>query len=160
MKQFKLYFIGFALALALLGVAALFAIVGVLPIKGWVTGDPTFAPYLYMVPVALTLFALIGLSLMAAILSGMYTTYLYGRGKVFELPMEKGLNRTGLAFLASSLLTFLFGLYLGVNFGSLTIFIASLLFVGLFLLASFLFFILADVVEKGRVLQDEHDLTI
>lgn len=160
MKQFKLYFIGFALALALLGVAALFAIVGVLPIKGWVTGDPTFAPYLYMVPVALTLFALIGFSIMAAILLGMYTIFLYGRGKVFELPMEKGLNRTGLAFLASSLLTFLFGLYLGVNFGSLTIFIASLLFVGLFLLASFLFFILADVVEKGRVLQDEHDLTI
>lgn len=160
MKQFKLYFIGFALALALLGVAALFAIVGVLPIKGWVTGDPTFAPYLYMVPIALTLFALIDLSLMAAILLGMYATFLYGKGKVFELPMEKGLNRTGLAFLASSLLTFLFGLYLGVNFGSLTIFIASLLFVGLFLLASFLFFILADVVEKGRVLQDEHNLTI
>lgn len=160
MKQFKLYFIGFALALALLGVAALFAIVGVLPIKGWVTGDPTFAPYLYMVPVALTLFALIGLSLMAAILLGMYATFLYGKGKVFELPMEKGLNRTGLAFLASSLLTLLFGLYLGVNFGSLTLFIATLLFVGLFLLASFLFFILADVVEKGRVLQDEHDLTI
>lgn len=160
MKQFKLYFIGFALALALLGVATLFAIIGVLPIKGWVTGDPTFAPYLYMVPVALMLFALIGLSLMAAILSGMYTTYLYGRGKVFELPMEKGLNRTGLAFLASSLLTFLFGLYLGINLGSIAVFIASLLFVGLFLLPAFLFFLLADVVEKGRLLQDEHDLTI
>ena len=160
MKQFKLYFIGFALALALLGVATLFAIIGVLPIKGWVTGDPTFAPYLYMVPVTLTLFALIGLSLMAAILSGMYTTYLYGRGKVFELPMEKGLNRTGLAFLASSLLTFLFGLYLGINLGSFAVFVSSLLFVCLFLLPAFLFFLLADVVEKGRLLQDEHDLTI
>lgn len=160
MKQFKLYFIGFALALALLGVATLFAIIGVLPIKGWVTGDPTFAPYLYMVPVALTLFALIGLSLMAAILSGMYTTYLYGRSKVFELPMEKGLNRTGLAFLASSLFTFLFGLYLGINLGSFEVFVSSLLFVGLFLLPAFLFFLLADVVEKGRLLQDEHDLTI
>lgn len=160
MKQFKLYFIGFALALALLGVAALFAVVGVLPIKGWVTGDPTFAPYLYMVPVSLALFALIGLSLIAAILSGMYTTFLYGKGEVFELSMEKGLNRTGLAFSASSLLTFLFGLYLGINLRSSAVFVGSLLFVGLFLLAAFLFFLLADVVEKGRVLQDEHDLTI
>lgn len=93
-----------------------------------------------MVPVALVLFALIGFSIMAAILSGMYTTYLYGRSKVFELPMEKGLNRTGLAFLASSLFTFLFGLYLGINLGSFAVFVSSLLFVGLFLLPAFLFF--------------------
>ena len=160
MKQFKLYFIGFALALALLGVAAFFAIVGILPIKGWITDDPSFAPYLYMVPVALTLFALTGLSLMAAILSGMYTTYLYGKGKVFELPMEKGLNRTGLAFLSACLFSLLFAIYLAVNFRSFSLFAALLLFVGLFLLAAFLFFLLADVVEKGRKLQDEHDLTI
>ena len=160
MKQFKLYFIGFALALALLGVAAFFAVVGVLPIKGWITQDPSFAPYLYMVPVALTLFALIGLSLVAAILLGIYTTFLYGKGKVFEPPMEKGLNRTGFAFSASSLLTFLFGLYLGINFGSFSLFVASLSFVGIFLLAACLFFLLADVVEKGRILQVEHDLTI
>ena len=158
MKQFKLYFIGFALALALVGVAAFFAIVGILPIKGWITNDPSFAPYLYMVPVTLVLFALIGPSLMAAILSGMYTTFLYG--KVFELPMEKGLNRTGLAFLSACLFSLLFAIYLAVNFRSFSLFAALLLSVGLFLLAAFLFFLLADVVEKGRLLQDEHDLTI
>ncbi|MDD7363414.1 MAG: DUF2975 domain-containing protein [Firmicutes bacterium] len=160
MKQFQKYVIGLALAASLVILLVLMAVAGWFFLKARLSLDEPFAAYNYMATPLFVFFFVMGINLIVAIIFGFQTTALYSRDRLFERPMERGLERTALAFLTACLAALLEAIYILLNVQS--VFVASpfLLLVCLFLLASQLFFLLSDVIRRGRVLREENDLTI
>ncbi len=147
MKRLQTTIIAVVLAAAILSVGAFFAIIGSALVKAWVLKDATFTIYLPLIPASLAFWGISGAFLLAGLAFGLYTTFLYAKGRLFTPAMVRGLERVGLCFLGAGLSFLLLAIYLAVNVQLAALF---LLF----------FFLLVDVVDEGRRLREENDLTI
>lgn len=122
--------------------------------------DETVPSFAYMkIPLA-AFFILTNLSLIAGLLFGIYTTHLYRKNCLFELQMERGLDRSAFSFLASGLGALLAALYLFLNTGNFLISVFFLFLTCVLFAVSQVLFLLSDVVNRGRKLREENDLTI
>lgn len=160
MKQLQTTIIAVVLAAAILSVSAFFAIIGSALVKAWVLKDATFTIYLPLIPASLAFWGISGAFLLAGLAFGLYTTFLYARGRLFTPAMVRGLERVGLCFLGAGGSFLLLAVYLAVNVQLAALFLLFFLLALLLAAAALFFFLLADVVDEGRRLREENDLTI
>ena len=83
MKRLQTTIIAVVLAAAILSVGAFFAIIGSVLVKAWVLKDATFTIYLPLIPASLAFWGISGAFLLAGLAFGLYTTFLYARGRLF-----------------------------------------------------------------------------
>lgn len=160
MKRLQTTIIAVTLAAAILSVSAFFAIIGSALVKAWVLKDATFTIYLPLIPASLAFWGISGAFLLAGLAFGLYTTFLYAKGRLFTAPMVRGLERVGLCFLGAGGSFLLLAVYLAVNVQFAALFLLFFLLALLLAAAALFFFLLADVVDEGRRLREENDLTI
>ena len=160
MKRLQTTIIAVTLAAAILSVSAFFAIIGSALVKAWVLKDATFTIYLPLIPASLAFWGISGAFLLAGLAFGLYTTFLYAKGRLFTVAMVRGLERVGLCFLGAGGSFLLLAVYLAVNVQLAALFLLFFLLALLLAAAALFFFLLADVVDEGRRLREENDLTI
>lgn len=160
MKRLQTTIIAVTLAAAILSVSAFFAIIGSALVKAWVLKDATFTIYLPLIPASLAFWGISGAFLLAGLAFGLYTTFLYARGRLFTPAMVRGLERVGLCFLGAGGSFLLLAVYLAVNVQLAALFLLFFILALLLAAAALFFFLLADVVDEGRRLREENDLTI
>lgn len=160
MKRLQTTIIAATLAAAMLSVSAFFALIGSALVKAWVLKDATFTIYLPLIPASLTFWGASGAFLLAGLALGLYTTFLYAKGRLFTAAMVRGLERVGLCFLGAGGSFLLLAIYLAVNVQLAVFFLLFFLIALLLGAAALFFFLLADVVDEGRRLREENDLTI
>lgn len=160
MKRLQTTIIAVVLAAAILSVSAFFAIIGSALVKAWVLKDATFTIYLPLIPASLAFWGISGAFLLAGLALGLYTTFLYAKGRLFTPAMVRGLERVGLCFLGAGLSFVLLAIYLAVNMQLAVLFLLFFLLALLLGATALFFFLLADVVDEGRRLREENDLTI
>ena len=160
MKRLQTTIIAVVLAAAILSVSAFFALIGSILVKAWVLKDATFAIYLPLIPATLAFWGTSGAFLLAGLAFGLYTTFLYAKGRLFTTAMVRGLERVGLCFLGAGGSFLLLAIYLAVNLQLAALFLLFFVLALLLAAAALFFFLLADVVDEGRRLREENDLTI
>ena len=160
MKRLQTTIIAVVLAAAIMSVSAFFAIIGSALVKAWVLKDATFTIYLPLIPASLAFWGISGAFLLAGLAFGLYTTFLYARGRLFTPAMVRGLERVGLCFLGAGGSFLLLAVYLAVNVQLAALFLLFFLLALLLAAAALFFFLLADAVDEGRRLREENDLTI
>ena len=160
MKRLQTTIIAVVLAAAILSVGAFFAIIGSALVKAWVLKDATFTIYLPLIPASLAFWGISGAFLLAGLAFGLYTTFLYAKGRLFTPAMVRGLERVGLCFLGAGGSFLLLAIYLAVNMQLAALFLLFFILALLLAAAALFFFLLADAVDEGRRLREENDLTI
>lgn len=160
MKRLQTTIIAVTLAAAMLSTSAFFAIIGSALVKAWVLKDATFTIYLPLIPATLAFWGASGAFLLAGLAIGLYTTFLYAKGRLFTTAMVRGLERVGLCFLGAGGSFLLLAIYLAVNLQLAALFLLFFVLALLLAAAALFFFLLADVVDEGRRLREENDLTI
>lgn len=160
MKRLQTTFIAVTLAAAMLSTSAFFALIGSILGKAWVLKDNTFTIFLPLIPATFAFWGASGAFLLAGLAFGLYTTFLYAKGRLFTAAMVRGLERVGLCFLGTCLSFLLLAIYLAVNLQLAALFLLFFLLAALFAAAALFFFLLADAVDEGRMLREENDLTI
>lgn len=160
MKRLQTTFIAVTLAAAMLSTSAFFALIGSALGKAWVLKDSSFTIFLPLIPACLAFWGSSGAFLLAGLAFGLYTTFLYAKGRLFTVAMVRGLERVGLCFLGACLSFLLLAIYLAVNMQLAALFLLFFLLAALLAAAALFFFLLADAVDEGRRLREENDLTI
>ena len=160
MKRLQTIFIAAILAASILSTSAFFALIGSALGKAWVLKDNTFTIFLPLIPTCLAFWGASGAFLLAGLAFGLYTTYLYAKGRLFTAAMVRGLERVGLCFLGACLSFLLLAIYLAVNLQLAALFLLFFLLAALLAASALFFFLLADAVDEGRRLREENDLTI
>ena len=160
MKRLQTTIIAVTLAAAILSVSAFFAIIGSALVKAWALKDATFTIYLPLIPASLAFWGISGAFLLAGLALGLYTTFLYAKDRLFTVAMVRGLERVGLCFLGAGGSFLLLAIYLAVNLQLAALFLLFFVLALLLAAAALFFFLLADVVDEGRRLREENDLTI
>lgn len=160
MKRLQTTIIAVTLAAAMLSTSAFFAIIGSALVKAWVLKDATFTIYLPLIPATLAFWGTSGAFLLAGLAFGLYTTFLYAKDRLFTAAMVRGLERVGLCFLGAGGSFLLLAIYLAVNLQLAALFLLFFVLALLLVAAALFFFLLADVMDEGRRLREENDLTI
>lgn len=162
MKRFQFICITLAIAMVmvLISICALAGSILYLKLMTTQSNDPVFYGFDYMVTPMYLLFLLTALALLLACCFGLYSAYLYRKDKIFDITMEVTLTKCSLSFLGASLATLLLDVYWILNAQIVLVGVLFLLTAFLFLVASLILFLLADVVGAGRLLREEQALTI
>ncbi|MBU5669790.1 DUF2975 domain-containing protein [Peptoniphilus sp. MSJ-1] len=156
MKSFRVKFIGTLLILAVFVLAA--SGFGVFKFAN-LTREmyPMFENMYYPM---LVLCELMVLSLIIAIVIGIFALFDYGKGEIFVNKMLLKLQLISLAFIGIFILSILAIIYTSFNLdGSIT----NILFFGVCIIAMLfaqVFLLLSDLIKEGIVLKEENELTI
>lgn len=156
MKSFRVKFIGTLLILAVFVLISLSF--GVFKMAN-ISRDmyPMFENMYYPM---LVMCELMVLSLIIAIVFGIFALFDYGKGEIFAKKMLFKLQSISLCFIGIFILSILVIIYTSFNLnGSIT----NLLFFGVCIISMLLaqiFLLLSDLIKEGIVLKEENELTI